>query len=306
MKYSWASITQSCTNFGNYQIEYTLKKILSEKKINEPVFSFDAFQEQPEEVAKKINESDFLIIPGCTTLNLHHYFGIKSIISKIEKPIYNIGATFFEKPNKGSYDYYKYFFKPIGTRDPVSTNFLKENNVPCEFIGCPTLFSGNAHKIKLNNSNKIIFIFGLNNVHQQIRLFNLLRKKYEVKIIVQEEKQLDFIKNLDANYAKYSPEILIKELEESKLLVTGRLHGALPAIACGVPVFFIQTIPDIRFSLLEYLNIRINQIDDNKIEDKLLEALEVKEEHYTEIYSRVWELKQKFWGYIDKVYQDLS
>jgi len=164
-KYAWASITKSCTNFGNYLIEYNLKNILKDNGFSRPTYIFDSFknyeEKEAEAVANKINKLDYLIVPGCTTLSVGHYPGLKAVIDKINVPIYNLGAAFFGKPQKHSVNYLKFFFSPIGARDPTSSKFLTENNFKNSFIGCPTLFSGNAKDFSFNNSKEILFIMGL-------------------------------------------------------------------------------------------------------------------------------------------------
>ena len=80
MKHSWASITQATIsqgnflNHGNLLIEEALQGKLNEIGLPPPTFVFDAFEDKV--VASEINKTDFLIIPGCTTLNISDYPGL--------------------------------------------------------------------------------------------------------------------------------------------------------------------------------------------------------------------------------------
>lgn len=301
MKYSWASITESCTNFGNYQIEYTLKKILKEEGFTqETSFSFDAFKIQSPDTIDKINKTDFLILPGCTTLTIKHYPGIKSILEKVKVPVYNFGGAFFGEPDEESLKYYKYIYQPIGTRDPITSKFLADNKVPNIMIGCPTLFSGGATSFINRQNNKIVYLFGLTNIDKQIELLKkLIAKNYEITFVVQEDLQREYVKALPIKIISYRPEDFINEVSQARLVITGRLHGALPALANGTPVFFTQTVKDSRFSLLNYLNIKIFSIEDPKIFELINEEfdhLNIVDSQIT--FKRIEELRNNFRKYI--------
>jgi hypothetical protein len=310
-KYAWASITKSCTNSGNYLIEYNLNKLLKNKGFGEPSYIFDAFKQydRPEasSVANKINSSDYLIVPGCTTLSIKHYPGLSTIVDEVKTPIYNFGAAFFGKPQRHSLKYLNSYFQPIGTRDPISHRFLVQNGFDSKFIGCPTLFSGNAQAFRDNKSNKILFILGLYKREAQVGIAKkLLSQGYKLTTLIQESHQNEYFRKLDIKVLKYSPKTLLNELEQTRALVTGRLHGALPAIACGVPVYFIKPMEDTRFSLLEYLEISGTHVTDFETDD-LFEFLEnplINSKQQT--HARIQELKKKFLDYIDYVKNDIE
>lgn len=304
MKYAWASITKGCTNFGNYQIEYTLKNLLQQEGLKtEPSFIFDAFSVQNTDTIEKINALDFLIISGCTTLTIKHYPGIKSILEQIKVPIYNLGAAFFGEPDAESLAYYQYFYQPIGTRDPISSQYLSDNQVANILIGCPTLFSGEAQKFQVRSNKKIVCIFGLKETQKQQKIVEqLLKQDYEISFIVQEEFQKEFINHRKIKKIIYRPENLISEISGARLVITGRLHGALPAISLGTPVFFTQTIEDSRFSLLDYLEIKKFDINDSKIDSYLQYQLENPALCGSkETFNKVGALKNKFKCYVREI-----
>lgn len=306
MKYAWASITKSCTNYGNSLIEYNLIKLLKKYGFNKPNFVFDSLIKQDTDTIEKINKNEFVIIPGCTTLRIGHYPGLESILKKIDIPIYNIGATFFGKPMPDFLEYESYFEKPITVRDPQAKKYLDSKKIENLLIGCPTLFTGNAKKIKLNLSKNIIFIFGLYEIEKQIELYKILVKEgYKITVILQEENQNKFLNSLNTNIIKYTPENIIRELNKAHLVVTGRLHGALPALALGVPVFFLETFENNRFSLLDYLGIKKHQINDVNLNQKLIDYTAQKnyEIEYRIVYKKIEELRNKFENYLSFLYE---
>lgn len=309
MKYSWVSITKSCVNFGNFQIEFCLKKILEEHGFTQkPDFFVDGFVVNSKKIAEEVNKTDFLLVPGCTTLTVKHYPGLQSIIENIKVPIFNLGAAFFGQPDQDSIPYFKYFYQPIGVRDPESENFLKQNNIPVKLIGCPTLFSGTAEKFENRQTNKIVFIFGLKEIENQKEILKMLiQKKYDIQLLIQEKSQKKLIKEFNLNPIIYSPENLMNALKDARLMVTGRLHGALPAIACGTPVFFTQTVDDSRFSLLNYLGIESFSFKDEPLEEKLfrqIKNLEFTNSKYT--FEKVKILRSAFNNYVDEVLKEIS
>lgn len=306
MKYAWTSITKSCTNAGNFLIEYNLKKILEEKGIREPAVVLDAFDNTRNDL-DKLKGVDFIFVPGCTTLSTHHYPALKKIIEDdgLSLPIYNIGAAFFGQPHEDSIALLKRYFSPIGTRDPLSDEYLKKHDIETMLIGCPTLFSGKAESLAINDSNKVLFVFGLNHFDEQIELVKkIIAAGYRVTTIAQEKHQVEIAAKAGIEILDYSPEALISAINESRIVVTGRLHAALPAIACGIPVYFINTLKDSRFSLLEYLGLKLNSIDSAL--NEIVDIVNNPESSASTIdYTKVISLRKSFLQYIDIVLKDI-
>lgn len=303
MKYAWASITKSAFNFGNFLIEKSLRQLLDQQGFGEPTLVFDAYKPQSIETLNKINSLDFLIIPGCTTLTFLDYPGIDSVVKQSTIPIYNIGAAFMHNLDDQWLNDYKRFFQPIGTRDPASHSFLIKHGIPSQFIGCPTLFLGDAKKYARRKTNKVLFIFALKEIERQKTILQyLIDRQLDVGVITQEKFHQDLIADLPVRIIDYDPDIILNEIKKARLMITGRLHGTLPSIANGTPTFFINTVTDTRFSLLDYLKIERHSYGDPSLIDKLGSYLDnpipPSEE---ETYRLIWELKQKFLNYIDLV-----
>ena len=302
MFYSWASIINS-VNHGNFLIEYNLKKILEKEGFPDPSFGFDCYErpslEEADRIAADINKSDFLIIPGCTTLTLTDYPALNDVLPKVKKPVFNIGATFAGKNPAPALEGLDRFFKPIGVRDPFSMNYLTRNKVPNEFIGCPTLFSDNASKYQFRDNKRVVFFLGYKKVEPQLKMLEfLLAKGLEISLVIQEKNQLEMIKGIAVEKISYDSETVISLLKEARLTVTARLHGALPSIACGTPVFFIKAMDDFRFSLLEYLDIDFFDPGQPDVLDKL----NLQFERFAfcrpdSTYNKVRELRGKFLDY---------
>lgn len=300
MNYSWASITKSCINRGNFLIEFALQKILQKNGFDKPNFIFDSIKPESDKIIEQINKTDFLIVPGCTTLTVEDYPALKKILPSIKIPIFNLGAAFSGNNSKPPIDDLKYFFKPIGTRDPFSHDYLNKHKMPNIFIGCPTLLLGQAESFQKRDNKKIVFFFGYKEIDWQKRILkSLINKNYEISVIVQEEKQKDIIKNLPVKIVEYDIKNVLKEIKRARLMITARLHGALPAISLGTPLFFIKTMEDKRFDLLDYLGIKMNNINNAGLQNNLDLALNNPLiENSQKIYKKVNYLRKKYLNYI--------
>lgn len=308
MSYSWASITLRCKNYGNRQIEYGLERALQQSGFSlKPSFTFDTFAQPDDEVINKVNATDFLLIPGCTTLVLAHYPALKHVLSKVTVPVFNFGTT-LSTGYETSPELYDRFKEPIGTRDPFADNYLGTLGFKTKFVGCPTLFTGSAKEYKYNDSNKVVFILGTHFIDEQLQLLQRARSiGFDVRVIIQEEKQRQFFTQLsDIPQVEYTPQNYIEQVKDARLVVTGRLHGALPALSLGTPVFFLKVREDTRFSLLDYLAIPLNYFDDNtwfRLESQLKDPMLSQSE---DTFKNVNLLRNQMLQYIDWFQEEIQ
>lgn len=302
MEYSYASITKSCTNYGNFFIEEGLRRAFEKKSIPEPSYVFDAFKEEgTTEVIKQINSFDKFIIPGCTTLTIRHYPTLEKIIPSITVPIVNTGATFWDKPEEEALPFIDKFTKPVGCRDPLAHEFLEKHNIASRFIGCPTLFLGDKNEFKGNENDTIIYFYSAKEIDAQQKLLNSLKNKYSIKIGIVTEEQKEFAKAVNIPIIDFDIPNLVTEISKSRLVISGRLHGSLPSLVQGTPVIFLSTFEDMRFSLLDYLG--VPRIDINRPDLTNLVEENIKEFNLysSEIYKKIDNLKSSFLDYLDLI-----
>lgn len=154
--------------------------------------------------------------------------------------------------------------EPIGTRDQYTADILKEKGIEAYFTGCLTLTLDN-YKVDDSLKNDEIYIvdplygyitprkvfrsyrtFGRSVLNGKI--FELGKRKKHLKNII-EKDVLDkaiFI-NQEPPANKYTQEEkfemaddLLKKYARAKLVITSRIHCALPCLAMGTPVIFIN------------------------------------------------------------------
>ena len=156
----------------------------------------------------------------------------------------------------------EYFQKhePIGCRDMYTQNLLQKKGINSYFSGCLTLTLRN--KKKDFKKEGVLIIGALDRLKPKIDIKNLFNEliKYPYKFFKynRSKKRLDdFILNKGFSKVTYKSQIIdlyknvdkqrnllaneqLNLIAKSKLVITSRLHVALPAIAYGTKVIFLK------------------------------------------------------------------
>ena len=146
-----------------------------------------------------------------------------------------------------------YFKKhePIGCRDYYTRDLLISKGVDAYFSGCLTLSLGETYKRPANPSEDVYLVDVLYRLRSYgpLKRFNPLNKMRELgtiqrivpphlykgaKYVIQDQKTL----NEDEKF-KMADELL-KGYSQAKVVITSRIHCALPSIGMGTPVVFIE------------------------------------------------------------------
>lgn len=138
----------------------------------------------------------------------------------------------------------EYFKKhdPIGCRDAATVELFRKNDINAYFTGCLTLYF-NKQTVR-NNSKYLVDI----NTCKYIPKVNLDKSEYKDYT----ELTHDLLPHEDRNNLNYRLEktrSLLDRYSKASLVITTRLHAALPCRAFGTPVKFIHSdLNDPRFS----------------------------------------------------------
>lgn len=163
-----------------------------------------------------------------------------------------------------------YFKKhqPIGCRDFYTQALLEKNGVEAYYSGCLTMTLPNKYQ-HLPKNDEIIMMDALYKTQKNSRdLFGFLKKRWLLKQVIPEEV-LSSASILIQDAPRHSSEELKFDMAEqlleryarAKLVITSRIHCALPCLALGTPVLFIngdldQLTDTTRFKgVTEYLNV---------------------------------------------------
>jgi hypothetical protein len=103
---------------------------------------------------------------------------------------------------------------------------------------------------------------GREGIPTQVRLIRKLGRDWRVTALVHEEYErrvLGLVRGIEVVQFE-SPEQFTELYAGADLVVTGRLHGMLPAVAHGTPVIFHGDALDTRLTLASYLGITIHSL----------------------------------------------
>ena len=238
------------TNYGNRLIEKSTFKLLA---LPESTPKFSVFQKMTDELLEFINSHEYLIITGCTTLqdDPGHQVCFDSQFEKIKiRKVCFGGAFYCESNDNPSLRIARLYDTPIGARDPWTAEYLAKNHIASCLVGCPTLLEG-ADLVDWKDDPSG---------------FVLVSSSPELML------DYSFLDGRRVRFIKHDSWSRGEELRDSSLfegaslVITGRLHAALPALARGIRVrFYGQEYwhPDVkpyswgnmRYSLLQYLKL---------------------------------------------------
>ncbi len=152
---------------------------------------------------------------------------------------HNNGAINYMLDNK-LIEYYKKH-EPIGCRDYHTVKLFESIGVKAYYSGCLTLTLENKFTDKDRN-DEILFVDAFNK-----NLPETLRNNYYNQLVPKSvQKNVTFIKHSHSNPGMteterfYSAEKLLDRYSKAHLVVTSRIHVALPCIALGTPVLFLD------------------------------------------------------------------
>jgi hypothetical protein len=238
----------SYVNRGNALIERATFKILG---LPDTTPRFSVFEPISDDLLATINRHDCLLVTGCTTLqdDEWHQRCFDAQFERITIPKICFGGTFFCEPeDRPSLRVARLYDTPIGVRDPWAYDYLTAHGVPCVLVGCPTVLDSQGLDSWRPSSSGVVL------ASSSPALPAALRADYPSARLIAHDA--------DAPGA----DLCLPELfDDVSLVITSRLHAALPAIAQGIPVRFFSprlagslTCGSNRYTLLEFLNIPLD------------------------------------------------
>ncbi len=141
-------------------------------------------------------------------------------------------------PNKKFFNYFKQF-EPIGCRDLKTMEYFKNIGIKSYFSNCLTLTLKNQFK---ERNDDILFVDPLrHNYTKSYRNFiidKMVPEKFRgnVKFAYQRRSEL----NISREERFAQAENLIEMYSKARMVITSRIHVALPCLALGTPVYFIN------------------------------------------------------------------
>ncbi len=257
-------------NFGDYVIDYATQLLLAPHLPAPAGILNRKSGEYPE------GNYDFTITPGVTMLTAGKRPGLEERLGKLPWPTYCLaGAIWAPLPNRGflvrnriihyrskpvspDLSVVKMMVEPVGVRDPFTCRLLEQAGIDYLYTGCPTV---TLPRDGVADNGYILFSLGRGHVRRQKWASHQLGRKYPVVTICHEASEYQKCRaagwklplvNFDGDI-----ELYLSYFKRAHVVVTGRLHGALPSLAYGKPVFCFGT-RDSRTSLLDDLGVPIH------------------------------------------------
>jgi hypothetical protein len=297
MKYLYANFSDSAINYGNLIIDYATRLLL-EEYLRLPFDEFDCLKD----TVRSDATYDFALIPGCTLLTAGQALGIHSL-DKLKIPIYCLAGNIwaparnrglllrtrvlhFRKEHEPDLAIARICEQPVGCRDPYTFEALSKAGIKSVYMGCPTLMLPDSN---VTDDGFVLLSFGRDHIRSQVRAGSRLALSKPVIGICHQRRDYDRIRAagwklpLVDYYDNLS--MYLSYFERASVVVTGRLHGVLPAIAFHKRVFYFGT-NDSRTTILDDLGVAIH--DYSKISRALDLASDVVNHAVIAEYRKAW------------------
>jgi len=141
-------------------------------------------------------------------------------------------CTRYEKHLAKNIDYLKKQ-APFGCRDYDTLDFFRNHGIEAYFSGCLTLLIKNPNIGRRHTEN--IYLVDVKSEFTQILPLEVQEKAITVTHNMKDTNMYDSLARFTAAYQ------LMETYASAKLVITQRIHCALPCVAMGTPVIFINS-----------------------------------------------------------------
>ncbi len=183
-------------------------------------------------------EGEEVVLPICFPFYGYNKMNRVTCFSPKIKPVFLSLSLFDTDLEEDEISYLKKF-EPIGCRDEFTADGLAKKGIKTYLNGCMTLTLSTE---KRNASAKKVY--GIDIPQELVQYMpEELRKNLELRTSI--------FKSISMKTDEYARCLLDEYAEQAELVITSRLHAAVPCFAAGIPVVFVNTEYSYRFSWLE-------------------------------------------------------
>jgi hypothetical protein len=249
-------------------------KILLDQHRNSDYEVFDSLRAEA-----PVGNFSFAIVPGCTLLTPGQAPGVETL-RRLRIPVHCLAGNLWEPgPAKGillrkrilrfrspslpDLSVVRMCTPPVGCRDPQTFSRITSAGIAARYTGCPTLLLPPEN---IADDGFVLFSFGRHRIRTQVRYGqSLLHHSLPVIGICHEIGDYERIRaagwKLPLVTFRDDLNLYLSYFQRAHIVVTGRLHGALPSLAYGKKVFYFGTT-DSRTSLLDDLGVPVYRYAD--------------------------------------------
>ncbi len=156
--------------------------------------------------------------------------------------------------------------EPVGARDTSTKKRLEKNNINAYFSGCMTLTLKKFRGVK--KKNKICLVDVGQDIQEKVKQSTNCEIDILTHFLNQNKTAEKSIYQRMEEVEKY-----LKKYQEAKLVITTRLHAALPSVALGTPVIVIHKEMFDEDRLGTFFHLFENYIEDDFLKMDITEIL---------------------------------
>jgi len=289
-------------NYGNRLIEHCLRPLL---ELESSEYQVNAYQPLSREQIDEVNSCDYVVWPGCTLIQRKEHPAMEQL-QYATPPSFCFGGAFFTRLPLAHPQYCRRLERPVGARDSFTHSRLRLYGIESTFIGCPTAFAGSATEWKRPGDGPVVFCFGRKDIDAQLKVFDQIRQEVPTRVVIQEEKQRRYCPP-GTDILEYDDiDKVIEAYATASVVVTGRLHAALPAAVSGTPVVFSQRVHDSRIRLLKDIGLKIHDPYSADILPLVRGILRGQVTLPGDVFGKVSALKERYLAFITDFQQRVS
>lgn len=223
-----------------------------------------------------------LVVPiSFPIISYNNQMNITCFSQKIH-PVFLALSILAESLGKSDIEYLKRF-SPIGCRDAHTFKVMKKYEIPAYLFGCMTM---TFPKVWKKSDKDKIFCVDISD-----RLSEFIPSEYK-KDCVYLSNAYD-IEEIDGKPEDKAREVYDLLINKARLVITARMHVALPCIAAGIPVIFAKDVYSYRFTGINRI-IKVYSEDEYPLIDWKAEPLEYEELKQKMIELAILRVRNKF------------
>ena len=184
-------------------------------------------------------------------------------------------------------------YGPVGARDTATKNRLEKNEIDSFFSGCMTLTIKKFCKI--HKKKKICLVDVSDTVYLKVKENTCSEIEILTHLLNQEETEKKSI-----NERMQYVEKILKKYQESELVITTRLHVALPCVALGTPVIILHKEIFDEDRMGSYFNLFSNYIEEDFLKMDIKTILDKPKKNSKEYLKIKKNLKKRCKDFIKK------
>ena len=268
VRYLYANFGARSRNFGNLVIDYATRYLMRDE-FPAAAAEFDSFDRKI-----PLGSYDFVLVPGGTMITAGQNPGLEHI-EQLGCPVYCLAGSLwtstaspglllrkrvirFRQPPMVDLRIVRKMTPPVGCRDRFTYELLRAEGIESYYTGCPTLMLPDDG---VADDGYVLMSLGRGFVRTQTRYAARLARRHHIVGIVHE---VDDYQRFRAAGWKLplvtycgDLDLYLSYFKRAAVVVSGRLHGVLPALGYDKPVFYYGT-RDTRTTILDDLGVPVH------------------------------------------------